>query len=48
MSYDKKKEENDNEGFGLYLNHEGVKFGFGTGNGVHFDDEGIHFGGLKL
>ena len=30
MYDDKKKNENDNEGFGLYLNHEGVKFGYGN------------------
>ena len=45
--YDDKKTENENEGFGFYLNHEGIKFGYGLGNGVHIDD-GFHFGGLKL
>jgi len=49
MSYDKNKKnkENDNEGLGLYLNHEGIKFGYGLG-GVHIDSDGFHFGGLKL
>ena len=35
--YDDKKTENENEGFGFYLNHEGIKFGYGLGNGVHID-----------
>ena len=47
--YDNEKEkENANEGFGFYLNHEGIKFGYGLGNGVHIDSDGFHFGGLKL
>jgi len=46
MRDDKKKK--DNEGFGLYLNHEGINFGYGIGCGTFFDDDGIHFGGLKL
>ena len=46
--YDDKKTENENKGFGFYLNHEGVKFGYGLGNGVHIDGDGFHFGGLKL
>jgi hypothetical protein len=48
MSYNKKEEEKDNTGFGVYLNHEGVKFGYGLGGGIHVDDDGFHFGGLKL
>ena len=48
MYDDKKKTENENEGFGFYLNHEGVKFGYVLGNGVHIDGDGFHFGGLKL
>ena len=48
MYDDKKKKENDNKGFGLYLNHEGVKFGYGLGNGVHVDNDGFHFGGFKI
>ena len=48
MYDDNKKTANDNEGFGLYLNYEGIKFGYGLGNGVHIDDDGFHFGGLKL
>ena len=48
MYDDKKKKENDNKGFGLYLNHEGIKFGYGLGNGVHVDNDGFHFGGLKI
>jgi adenine-specific DNA-methyltransferase len=40
--------EKDNTGFGVYLNHEGVKFGYGLGGGIHVDDDGFHFGGLKL
>ena len=48
MSYNKNKEEKDNKGFGIYLNHEGVKFGYGLGSGIHIDGDGIHFGGLKL
>ena len=43
-----KKTENDNEGFGLYLNYKGIKFGYGLGNGVHIDDDLFHFGGFKL
>ena len=43
---DKKKK--DNEGFGLYLNHEGVKLGYSLGSGMVIDDEGLHFGNLKL
>ena len=46
--YNDKKTENDNEGFGLYLNHEGIKFGYGLDNGVHIDGDGFNFGGLKL
>ena len=48
MSYNKKEEEKDNTGFGVYLNHEGVKFGYGLCGGIHVDSDGIHFGGLKL
>ena len=48
MSYNKNKEEKDNKGFDIYLNHEGVKFGYGLGGGIHIDDGGFHFGGLKL
>ena len=43
-----KKEKKDNEGFGLYLNHEGINAGIGLGNGLFVDSDGIHFGGLKL
>lgn len=43
---DKKKK--DNEGFGLYLNHEGVKFGYGLGSGMVVDGDGLHIGNLKL
>ena len=46
--YDDKKTENENEGFGFYLNHEGIKFGYGLGKGVHIDDDGFYFGGLKI
>lgn len=45
MKDNKKK---DNDGFGLYLNHEGVKPGIGIGHGMYLDDDGIHFGGFKL
>jgi len=47
MAKDNKKKD-DNTGFGLYLNHEGTSFGIGVGGGTFVDDEGIHFGGLKL
>lgn len=42
------KKNKDNEGFGLYLNHEGINAGIGLGNGLFIDGDGIHFGGLKL
>ena len=43
-----KKKKKDNEGLGLYLNHEGVNFGIGLGGGTFLDSDGNHFGGLKL
>ena len=46
MKDDKKKK--DNEGFGLYLNHEGIKPGIGIGSGMFLDSDGIHFGGFKF
>ena len=45
---DKKKRKDDNEGFGFYLNHEGIKPSIGLGGGIHIDSDGLHFGGLKL
>ena len=47
MKHDNKNEK-DNKGFGLYLNHEGIKAGIGLGNGLFIDGDGIHLGGLKL
>ena len=46
MKDDKKRKDND--GFGLYLNHEGINIGYGIGHGTFLDEDGIHFGGLKL
>jgi len=45
MKDNKKK---DNEGLGLYLNHEGINAGIGLGGGTFIDSDSIHFGGLKL
>ncbi len=42
------EKKNGNKGFGIYVNHEGIKFGYGLGGGIHIDSDGIHFGGLKL
>ena len=42
------KKKKDNEGFGLYLNHEGINMGIGLGGGTFIDSDGLHFGGLKL
>lgn len=42
------KKKKDNEGFGFYLNHEGINMGIGLGCGTFIGSDGIHFGGLKL
>jgi len=42
------KKKKDNEGFGLYLNHEGLNVGIGLGSGIFLDSDGLHYGGLKL
>ena len=42
------KKKKDNEGFGFYLNHEGINMGIGLVDGTFIGSDGIHFGGLKL
>lgn len=49
VNYNKRdNKKKDDTGFGLYLNHEGIRFSIGVGRGTFIDDDGIHFGGLKL